>query len=134
MCHCSICPHFQVLFLLKPCTGGFLCPHHQSDARAYSVLVLHKCVHYFIHHKYKCNPILRFFVGGRNIQEMCPKYTDAPLERLILQVKIFVRGRFQGSYYCGIFNVCMRIYVYEYNGNIHVLEMCTKYTDAPALT
>ena len=35
---------------------------------------------------------------------------------------MFVRGRFQGSCYCGNLKFCMRIYTYEYNRNILELE------------
>ena len=36
----------------------------------------------------------------------------------ICMVKVFVRGRFKGSYYCSILKFCLRIYIYKCNRNI----------------
>ena len=33
------------------------------------------------------------------------------------EVELFVRGRFQGSYYCSSMKFCMRIYIYNHNRN-----------------
>ena len=34
------------------------------------------------------------------------------------KVKVFVRGRVQDSYYCSNLKLCMRIYIYQFNGNM----------------